>query len=207
MISPDSYVTLFLLAATVLVSWQAWERRSLMDRLILWPPAISRQRQYDRLITHGFVHANGLHLAVNMVTLYSFGAAMESFFAERISAIGYLLFYLSAILIAILPSYLRHRDDRRYASLGASGAVAAVLFSAVMVAPWSSILLFFIVPMPAFLFGVLYIGLSIWLDKRGGDNINHSAHLWGALYGAVFTLIMEPRVGPHFLAALVLGPQ
>jgi membrane associated rhomboid family serine protease len=195
-------VTFLLVVITCLVSWQAWERRRLFDRLILWPPAIDRQRQYDRLLAHGFIHANGIHLVVNMVTLYSFGGAMEAFFAERIGMIGYLAFYLSAIVIAILPTYLRHRHDSRYRSLGASGAVSAVLFSSVLLDPWSGILLFFIVPLPAIVFAVLYVAYSMWMDKKEGDNINHSAHLWGAVYGLVFALAIEPRLGPYFLERL-----
>lgn len=196
-------ITLLLVAITCLISWQAWERTRLFDRLILWPPAIDRQRQYDRLVSHGFIHANGVHLVVNMVTLYSFGAAMEGFFAQRIGSIGYLAFYLSAIVIAILPTFLRHRRDARYRSLGASGAVSAVLFSSVLLSPWSTLLLFFIVPLPAIVFAVLYVAYSIWMDKKGGDNINHSAHLWGALYGILFALAVEPRLGPHFVETLM----
>lgn len=196
-------VTLILVAITCLISWQAWERSRLFDRMILWPPAIDRQRQYDRLLSHGFIHANGTHLVVNMVTLYSFGAVMEGFFAQRIGWAGYLAFYLSAIAIAILPTFLRHRHDARYRSLGASGAVSAVLFSSVLLDPWSILLLFFIVPLPAIVFAVLYVVYSIWMDKKGGDNINHSAHLWGALYGMVFALAIEPRLGPHFVEVLM----
>jgi membrane associated rhomboid family serine protease len=171
--------------------------------LILWPPAVDRHREYDRLLTHGFIHADGLHLVVNMMTLYSFGTLMERFFAGRIGEFGYLAFYLSAIAITILPTFLRHRRDSGYRSLGASGAVSAVLFSAVLLDPWALILLFFIVPIPAFLFAGLYVAYSIWMDRRGGDNINHSAHLWGALYGMIFTLILEPQLGPRFLRLLV----
>ena len=97
----NGYITLALIAVTALVSWQAWERPRLFDRLILWPPAIERQQQYDRLLTHGFIHADGMHLIFNMVTLYSFGQAMERYFSDRIGPVGYLLFYLSAIVIAL----------------------------------------------------------------------------------------------------------
>ena len=199
----DSPVTLLLVVVTALVSWQAWEKPKLLERLILWPPAVDRRKEYDRLIGHGFIHADGMHLAVNMITLYSFGGAMEPFFVERIGMPGFLAFYLSAIVIAILPTYLRHRRDARYRSLGASGAVSAVLFSSVLLDPWSLILLFFIVPIPAVLFAVLYVGYSMWMDRRGGDNINHSAHLWGAVYGLAFALLVEPRLWGNFLARLL----
>jgi len=200
----NGYITLALVAVTVLVSWQAWERTKLMDRLILWPPAIDRYKQYDRLLTHGFIHADGMHLVFNMVTLYSFGRVMEGYFGARIGPLGFLLFYLSAVVVAILPTFMRYRHDARYRSLGASGAVSAVLFASILLDPWSGIYLFFIpIPVPAFIFAGLYVWYSIWMDKRGGDNINHSAHLWGALYGVMFTLLQQPALAGHFLQRLV----
>lgn len=200
------YVTLALIAVTVIVSWQAWQQPRLLERLILWPPAIDRQRQYDRLLTHGFIHADWGHLLFNMITLYSFGSAMERYFTDRITAIGYLLFYLSALVMAILPTYMRHKHDVHYRSLGASGAVSAVLFAFILLSPWSSIYVFLIpVGIPAIVYAVLYVAYSIWMDRRGGDNINHSAHLWGGLYGVMFTLLQDPGQAGRFLQRLA-GP-
>lgn len=200
------YVTLALIAVTVIVSWQAWQQPRLLERLILWPPAIDRQRQYDRLLTHGFIHADWGHLLFNMITLYSFGSAMERYFTDRITAVGYLLFYLSAIVMAILPTYMRHKHDAHYRSLGASGAVSAVLFAFILLAPWSSIYVFLIpIGIPAIVYAVLYVAYSIWMDRRGGDNINHSAHLWGGLYGVMFTLLQDPGQAGRFLQRLA-GP-
>ncbi|MBP6216055.1 MAG: rhomboid family intramembrane serine protease [Luteimonas sp.] len=192
-------VTYVLIGVTVLVSWQAFNNRALMERLILWPPAIKRYRQYDRLLTHGFIHADTTHLLFNMITLFFFGRAIEPVFVDRIGMLGFAAFYLSAIVMAIMPTYIRHANDPQYRSLGASGAVSAVLFSFVLFAPWSLIFVFFI-PVPAIVYAVLYIGYSIWMDRRGTDNVNHSAHLWGAVYGMLFTVMMEPRVATTFLA-------
>ena len=119
-----------------------------------------------------------------------------------IGQVGFAAFYLSAILVAILPTYLRHRHDPRYRSLGASGAVSAVLFAFILVQPWSLIFVFFL-PVPAIVYAVLYIGYSIWMDRQGTDNVNHSAHLWGAGYGVLFTLMMEPRVAGAFVERLL----
>ncbi len=194
-------VTFALIALTVLVSWQAFDRPRMLDRLLLWPPAIERNRQYDRLVTHGFVHADWQHLLFNMITLYFFGRHVERLFLPYIGQLGFLLFYLSAILVAILPTYLRHRHDPRYRSLGASGAVSAVLFAFILADPWSLLFVFF-VPLPAIVYAALYIGYSVWMDRRGGDNVNHSAHLWGAGYGVLFTVVMEPGVVAGFLERL-----
>ncbi|MCA1714486.1 MAG: rhomboid family intramembrane serine protease [Gammaproteobacteria bacterium] len=195
-------LTWILIGLTVLVSWQAFDRRHLLDRLMLWPPAIDRHKQYDRLLTHGFIHADWQHLLFNMITLYFFGSLVEGWFVPYIGHVGFVLFYLSAILVAILPTYLRHRHDPHYRSLGASGAVSAVLFAYILVQPWSLIFVFFL-PVPAILYAVLYVGYSIWMDKQGQDNVNHSAHLWGAGYGVLFTLLMEPQAGPAFVQRLL----
>ncbi|RPE81879.1 rhomboid family intramembrane serine protease [Vulcaniibacterium tengchongense] len=194
-------LTLALIAVTVLVSWLAFQRPRLIERLILWPPAVDRQRQYDRLLTHGLVHADWGHLLFNMITLFFFGRVIESVVGGLIGPLGFVLFYLSAIVVAILPSYLRHRHDPHYRSLGASGAVSAVLFAYVLLQPWSLIIVL-VVPVPAILYAVVYVAYSFWMDKRGGDNINHNAHLSGAIYGVLFMLLMEPRLGGEFLRRL-----
>ena len=196
--------TLVIIAITVLVSWRAFNDRALLERLILWPPAVERGKQYDRLLGYGFVHADWGHLLFNMITMYSFGAAVERIFSDWIGVTGFVLFYLSAIVVSILPTYISHRRDPNYRSLGASGGVSAVLFAFILFDPWSSLIIFPIpVPIPAFIFAVLYVAYSIWMDRRGRDNVNHSAHLWGAAYGILFTLIMEPRVFTHFMQTLL----
>ena len=197
-------ITLAIVAITVLVSWRAFGDRRLLERLILWPPAVERGRQYDRLLGYGFVHADWMHLLFNMITLWSFGTAVERAFSQMITPAGYVLFYLSAIVVSILPTYISHRRDPNYRSLGASGGVSAVLFSFILFDPWSTLIIFPIpLPIPAFLFAVLYVGYSIWMDRRGGDNVNHSAHLWGAAYGVLFTVLLEPRILGHFVQTLL----
>ena len=195
-------MTLLLIGVTVALSWYCFERPRLLDRLLLWPPAIQRQHQYDRFVTHGFVHADWQHLLFNMVTLYFFGREVERLFMPYIGSIGFVLFYLSAIVVAMLPTYLRHRHDPQYRSLGASGAVSAVLFVFILAAPWSLIFVF-VLPVPAILYAVVYVGYSAWADRKAHDNINHSAHLAGAAYGVLFTVAMEPGVLASFLSRLL----
>ncbi len=196
----DSPITYALIGITCVVSWIAFNNRKLADRLILWPPAIDKNRQYDRLLTYGFIHADFMHLLFNMITLFFFGPPIE----RLMGGFGlwvFPLFYLSALVVSILPTYLKNQKNPNYLSLGASGAVSAVLFAFILLDPWRLIFVFFI-PLPAIVFAVLYVGYSIWMDKRGGDRINHSAHLAGAAYGVMFLLIMQPKVLGHFLAQL-----
>lgn len=195
-------ITLILIAITAIVSWMAFNNRKLADRLILWPPAIDRHRQYDRLLTYGFIHADFAHLVFNMITLYFFGRPIERVMAQATgSALTYPVFYLAALVVSILPSYIKNQKNPNYLSLGASGAVSAVLFAYILLAPWTIILVFFI-PAPAIVYAVFYVGYSLWMDRRGGDRINHSAHLAGAAFGVMFMLIMEPQVLNIFLEQL-----
>jgi len=196
-----AYSTLILIALTCVVSFVAFDNQKLMANLIFWPPAITKNHDYSRLLTYGFVHANGSHLLFNMITLYFFGRAMEGFVGEHLGPYGFAFFYLSALVVSILPTYLRHREDAQYRSLGASGAVSAVLFAFILLRPWSTILIFFI-PMPAIVYAVGYLGYTIWRDRVQADRVNHSAHLSGAVYGVVFMVLMDPRVVGLFLDEL-----
>lgn len=197
--------TVSIIIITVIISLIAFRNQNLMNRLIFWPPAISQRHQYDRFITHGFIHADGTHLLFNMITLFFFGSIIESFYRQYLFEMGFILFYLGGLIAAIVPSYLQHKNNTQWASLGASGAVSAVLFAYILFQPWKLIFVFFI-PVPAIIFAVLYIAYSIWSGKRNNTNVNHSAHLWGAAYGVIVTLIIEPRIFPHFLQQLAQLP-
>lgn len=196
--------TLVLVAVTVLVSWRGFNDQRLLGRLLLWPPAVQRNRQYDRLLTYGFVHADWMHLLFNMITFWSFGSAVERVFSAWITLLGFVLFYLSAIVVSILPTFLKHQRDAGYRSLGASGGVSAVLFAAILFDPWTKLIIFPIpVPVPAFLFAFLYVGYSVWMDRRGQGSVNHSAHVWGAVYGVLFTVLLRPAILEHFTRSLL----
>ena len=196
-----SVSTLIIIAITCVVSFTAFGNPKIMGALIFWPPAVTRNHAYHRLITYGFVHADGRHLLFNMVTLYFFGRAMEGFITDYLGTYGFVLFYVFGLIVSILPTWLRHRDDEQYFSLGASGAVSAVLFAFILIHPWTTILIF-VLPVPAIVYAVLYLGYTIYMDRKSVDRINHSAHLWGAAYGIVFLIAMEPRVIGVFLDEL-----
>jgi membrane associated rhomboid family serine protease len=145
-----------------------------------------------------------MHLGFNMLTLYFFGRYIESAFLQIFdSKLYYLGFYLLALVVSDIPTYFKYKNDYNYRTIGASGAVSAVVFSFILFNPWQRIGVFFI-PMPAILYGFLYLGYTIYMSRRGqGSGINHDAHLWGALFGIIFPLIFEPRIGPFFVDQLL----
>jgi membrane associated rhomboid family serine protease len=193
---------LIIIAVTCIVSVMAFSNSRLMQDLILWPPAVSRDKQYYRLLSYGLIHADPMHLFFNMFTLYFFGRVMEQLYNALLGPFGFVIFYAGALVASILPTYLRNRGNSRYRSLGASGAVSATLFAFILLQPWAQILVF-VIPMPAILFAVLYVAYEFWLERQGADNVNHNAHLWGAAYGVLFTILMEPRVLGVFFSQLV----
>lgn len=187
-------ITLIIIIITVLISVTAFSNEKIMNELIFYPPAVTGNKQYYRFITCGLIHADFFHLVFNMYALYLFGSSVEGWFVVIFGIKGkllYLLMYISALVASLLPTFSKHRHDSSYRSLGASGAVSAVIFANIMVEPLLGIGLVFIpgIFIPGFLFGLIYLGISSYLDKRGGGNINHSAHIWGALYGIAFFIV------------------
>jgi membrane associated rhomboid family serine protease len=189
-------ITLLLVIANLAVSIPAFNNSKLTNELIFYPPAITNQKQYYRFITHGFLHADLPHLAFNMVALYSFGVAVEKIYSLEclfgsMGKLYYLLLYMTALVIATLPTYLKNKENYHYRSLGASGAVSAVVFAGITLLPQIPINFMFVpIDIPGYIFGIAYLGISAYLDRKGGGNVNHSAHFWGAAFGVAFTIIL-----------------
>ena len=204
----DFPITITLIAINCLLSFICFSNNTLMNKLIFHPPAISQNNQWYRFLTSGFIHKDGSHLLFNMITLFFFGQSLEpGFTLLGLGPTLYIVFYLSAIIVSEIPTYLKHKNDENYYSLGASGAVAAIVFAMVLFAPWEKIYLKLFIPIPFILYAVGYLAYSAYMDRKGKDNIGHSAHLWGSLYGLVFMLIaypdslkifMEQIIHPHF---------
>ena len=193
--------TLVIVIITCLVSIGGLSNYKIMDDLLFYPPAIQR-RQYYRLVSHGFVHADYFHLAFNMVALWSFGEAVEKVLFSHPCVFGekgkyfFLLLYFLGLIFASLPDFFRYRNSYHFRSLGASGAVSAVIFAAIALLPQMPIRFLFIpIDIPGFIFGIIYLVASAYLDKRGGGNINHSAHLFGALFGIIFVFVFVKIFG------------
>ena len=196
-------ITTIIIVLTSIISFLAFNNPRLMNTLIFWPPAVSMRHQYYRFVTCGFIHADIMHLAFNMFTLYFFGKALELYYMGDLGLqhFYYPVLYFTALIVANIPSYLKHQDDYNYRSLGASGAVCAVLFAFILLRPWAPIIVF-VIKMPAIIYALLFLGYSIYMSRRGGDNVNHDAHLWGALFGILFTIAVHPSVIGSFLNEL-----
>jgi membrane associated rhomboid family serine protease len=201
-------VTLMLIAANVIFSLAGFSSQPLLQKTLMWPYYVKRNREYHRFITSGFLHADFIHLFFNMFTLYFFGSNLELIFNNN--GLGgnfsYLALYFLALIIADVPGYLKHQDDINYRALGASGAVSAVVFASILFSPWSSIYLYGALKLSAALFAVLYIIYCIYMGNKSHDNVNHDAHLWGSLFGLAFTLVLvwtlQPQLFDYILQEL-----
>lgn len=186
-------ITIILIAITVIISIAGFRSEKIMSDLIFYPPAISNRKQYYRFITCGFLHADIGHLFFNMYALYLFGQGTEQIFMALFGDSGkiyYVIMYVLALIVCLIPSYLRNLSNPDYRSLGASGAVSAVAFAYIFFNPLQGVGLIFIpIFIPGFLFGIIYLIVSYVLDIKGGGRINHSAHIWGALFGILFLIV------------------
>lgn len=196
-------ITISIIFITSLISLVGFRNGKLVDALIFWPPAINKQHQYYRFITCGLIHADYMHLIFNMVTLYFFGTIMEVRYQGVLGLQNYyyLALYIGALIVSNIPTYIKHRNDYDYRSLGASGAVSAVLFSFILLMPWQRIIVL-VFPVPAIIYGAIFLFYSAYMSRRGGDHVNHDAHFYGALFGILFTIAVRPDVLNIFINEL-----
>ena len=201
----DHPITIGLIVANVIFSFVGFSNGTLVDKTIMWPYRVARENQYIRFITSGFLHADYLHLFFNMFTLFFFGAALEVYmkYYGLGGNIAYLLLYFAGLIVSDIPSYIKHRNDYNYRSLGASGAVSAVVFATIVFNPWSSIYIYGAIKISAALYAVLYIVYCVYMGKKGGDHINHDAHLWGSLFGLAFILALIAFMQPDLFTGIM----
>lgn len=200
--------TLLLIVVTVAISLYAYENRNLLERLSHKPYAVAHSRsEYHRLLSHAFVHADLIHLLFNMMVLYYFGEFLEAHFAQDYGQKGlyyFVLLYFGGALFSCIPSQVRQRNNPHYSSIGASGATSALVFAMIGLYPTESSMGFLFIPvrMPSIVFGVIYLALEYFLSKRGGTNIAHDAHIFGALYGFAFVMLIDKDNFQHFIYQL-----
>lgn len=193
-------ITLSIVILTVAISVSAFSKEKIKEDLLFWPAVINSRNQYYRFLTNGFVHGDLVHLAFNMIALYSIGEYVETYlfanpmlFGEKAKLL-YLLLYVLGLIVSVLPDYFKYRNNYSYRALGASGAVSAIIFAFIMLDPTQKISVFFIPGVPGYLFGIIYLVLSAYMAKRGGDNIGHMAHFSGAIFGILYTVILGKLV-------------
>ena len=201
-----------VIALTIGISWWVQDRPFLKAKLLLRPFDVIHKGQWYRLISHGFIHADFTHLAFNMFVLWQFGSSVEYQMQQAWSGSSliaslepsFLVLYFGGMLAAGLPSLWKQRDNKNYASLGASGGVSAVMMAYILLFPTNKLLLFFVIPMPAFVAGIIFFAYERYMNKRGATGIAHDAHLMGAIFGVVFIFLLDIDTIPRMLAAFSL---
>ena len=184
----------------------AFNNRALFEKLQLNPYQIYHQNQWYRVVTHAFLHADYMHLIINMIVLLSFGLSVENQFdilAHKglisSAALHLLLLYFIGMVVATSTTIIKHKDNYNYNSIGASGAVSAVVFASIFFSPKNTILIMGILPIPAILFGIIYLLYTQYKSRKGNDNVNHDAHFIGAVFGFIYPIIIEPSLFSYFI--------
>jgi membrane associated rhomboid family serine protease len=194
-------ITILLIVAIALVSVVAFSDQRLFSALLFEPYVMRVRGEWYRVVSHAFIHAHWPHLIVNMFVLYMFGRNVELLYAmvsDRPVWSTYLLLFLGGVVIASLPGFRRHAQDPSYRAVGASGGVSAVLFAQILLLPTTKVTFLLLpIPLPAWVFGVLYLVYSWQMDRRSNDNVAHDAHFYGAVFGVVFTALLDPRLITH----------
>ncbi|MDN3668644.1 rhomboid family intramembrane serine protease [Echinicola jeungdonensis] len=195
--------TVVLIIITCISSYYAWKSPAFLERSLFSPYQIHKKGEYGRFILSGFIHRDSIHLLFNMFTFYFFGGLVEQFLTYRLGIIPgiavFVTFYLAAIVVADIPTFIKHKENYHYNALGASGGVAAAVFASIILMPLADICLFGLICLPGFVLGFLFLIYSIYKSKQETDGINHDAHLYGALFGIVFILILSPSSAIHFI--------
>jgi membrane associated rhomboid family serine protease len=195
-------MTYLIIAITALISILCFGNRNMFGRLTYLPFGIKYNKEGYRFLSYALVHADFVHLLVNMFVLYSFGRVVEYFYTGLFGMKGYLYFallYLGGVVLSVTPAYGRHKDNPSYSAVGASGAVSAVVFASIIFNPLAPIgILFIPFNIPAIIFGTLYLVYSGYMTGKNVDNVGHDAHFWGAIFGIFFTIAIKPSLAVHF---------
>jgi membrane associated rhomboid family serine protease len=195
-------ITLIISIITVVVSIIAFRNKDIKEKLSFNPYKITHNNEYHRIFTHALIHADLMHLLINIMVFISFGDAVEYYFKDVFavkSELYYITLYLGAILFSSLYGLIKNKDNIYYSSVGASGAVSAVLYTAVLFQPINSIYFFGVVPIPGIIFAVIYLLYSYQMSKKSNDNIAHDAHFFGAVFGFIFPIILMPSLFINFV--------
>jgi membrane associated rhomboid family serine protease len=200
-------LVLIIIGITVLISFSVENKPDQKEKMLFIPNLIKHNGEYHRMISSIFIHADLNHLVFNMLSLYFLGNFFEQQMVQtygvQLGSLNFILLYLLGGIASEIYPFIRHQDDPYYRSLGASGAVSAVVFATIFWNPTMDLFLFFIpVPIPAYIFGPIYLAFEYFAMKRGTTNIAHDAHIGGALFGILFVLLLNPNKGLEFFQAI-----
>jgi membrane associated rhomboid family serine protease len=190
-------VIYIIIITNIGISYYAWQNHSFFKRYCLNPFFLVRKKQYERIITHAFLHGSWTHLLINMLVLWSFSLSLVqylNYYFELHSSVLFLLLYFGAIIVASIRDIYKHSDDAYYNSVGASGATSAVVFASIFFNPWNKLYFFGVIPIPGIIFGIFYLVYSYKMAQKANDNIGHDAHFYGAIFGFFFFLILKPQL-------------
>ena len=196
--------TLVIIIITGIISYKGFSDRAFFEKYKHYPVAEAQNKEWYRMLTSGFLHADWGHLIVNVYVLMMFGNTVEAYFGLIFGKIPglilYVVMYVTCIIAADLPSYFKHKDNPSYGAIGASGAVSGVVFVSILFTPMSGIGIIFIpVYIPAFIFGIIYLIYTSWAARKGQGRIGHDAHFYGAMYGMLFVIVFHPKVVSNFI--------
>lgn len=201
-------MTLPIVILTTAISILAFYNRAWFEKSMFSPYLVKHRGEWPRFLTHAFIHADWMHLFFNMYVLYNFGQLLEVFYFQLFEDRGrwfFLALYVLSVILSSVPSYEKHKNDHWYNAVGASGAVSAVVFACIIINPTMKMgIIFLPFALPAFIFGGLYLAYSYYMAKKGSDNIGHDAHFFGAIFGIMFTILLDRDIGKNFLQ-LVFG--
>lgn len=198
-------MSLIIVIITIAVSVYAFSNPDVTRALSLKPTLVYHKFHVHRLISHSLVHADWSHLLVNMYVLFIFGRVCEGYFGVVFGAKSdffFLQLYFLSLIVSSVYSVFKHKNNIYYSAIGASGAVNAVVFTSIFFDPWNKLYFFGVLPIPGILFGILYLGYSLYMGKKGNDNIGHDAHFIGAVFGMVFPILLDPSLLSHFIQKL-----
>lgn len=199
-------ITTILIILTAAISIYGFKNSSFLEQCLFIPYRIKRHREWHRFISSGFIHKDYVHLLFNMFTFYFFGGVVERLFLYKFGTMAggllFIVFYLLAILVSDIPTYYKNQNRSYYRALGASGGTAATVFASIIILPLSDICLFGLICLPGFILGTLFLLYSYFKGKNQDDSINHDAHLYGALFGIIFILIISPESATTFIAQI-----
>lgn len=199
--------TIAIILVTALVSVLCFYGRMNINTLKFSPYEVWHDRRWYQLFSYALVHGGWGHLIFNMLALFCFGRVVEQSFAAiwgaHTGTVLYVVLYITAIAVSSLWDLFKYKDDWSYSAIGASGAVSAILFASILFEPRMGIYIYLIpIPIPGYIFAPLYLLYCWYMARRNADNIGHSAHFWGAVYGIVFPLLLKPGILSYFLSQL-----